>query len=143
MVDIPPERVVAKGRLQPGRIFLIDFDAGRMIPDEEIKSDWTQRQPYGEWLASERVELNDLASDQTVAGLDYDSLLARSQAFGYTVETLQFMLLPMVRELRDPLGSMGNDAALAVMSDKPRMLYDYFNQLFAHVTNPAVDSIRE
>ncbi|MDC0237659.1 glutamate synthase large subunit [Gammaproteobacteria bacterium] len=143
VVDIPPERVVAKGRLQPGRIFLIDFDAGRMIPDEEIKSDWAQRQPYGEWLASERVELNDLASDQTVAGLDYDSLLARSQAFGYTVETLQFMLLPMVRELRDPLGSMGNDAALAVMSDKPRMLYDYFKQLFAQVTNPAVDSIRE
>ena len=143
VVDIPPERVVAKGRLQPGRIFLIDFDAGRMIPDEEIKSDWAQRQPYGEWLASERIELNDLASDQTVPGLEYESLLARSQAFGYTVETLQFMLLPMVRELRDPLGSMGNDAALAVMSDKPRMLYDYFKQLFAQVTNPAVDSIRE
>jgi len=143
VVDIPPERVVEKGRLQPGRIFLIDFEAGRMIPDEEIKSDWAQRQPYGEWLANERIELTDLTLKKPVPGLDADSLLTRSQAFGYTVETLQFMLLPMVRELRDPLGSMGNDAALAVMSDKPRMLYDYFKQLFAQVTNPAVDSIRE
>ena len=143
VVDIPPERVVEKGRLQPGRIFLIDFEAGRMIPDEEIKSDWAQRRPYGEWLADQRIELTDLASEKPVPGLAVDSVLARCQAFGYTVETLQFMLLPMVRELRDPLGSMGNDAALAVMSDKPRMLYDYFKQLFAQVTNPAVDSIRE
>ena len=143
VVDIPPERVVEKGRLQPGRIFLIDFEAGRMIPDEEIKSEWAQRQPYGEWLAKERLELSDLASEEPVPGLEVDSLLPRSQAFGYTVETLEFMLLPMVRELRDPIGSMGNDAALAVMSDKPRMLYDYFKQLFAQVTNPAVDSIRE
>ncbi len=143
VVDIPPERVIEKGRLRPGRIFLIDFEAGRMIPDEEIKSDWAQRQPYGEWLANERIELTDLASTDSAPGLDTDSLLIRSQAFGYTVETLQFMLLPMVRELRDPLGSMGNDAALAIMSEKPRMLYDYFKQLFAQVTNPAVDSIRE
>ena len=142
VVDVDPAKVVAKGRLQPGKIFLIDFDAGRMIPDEEIKAEWARGRPYREWLERRRMDLADLP-DAAAPGLDEATLLPRMQAFGYTAETMQFMLLPLVTELRDPLGSMGNDSALAVMSDKPRMLYDYFKQLFAQVTNPAIDSIRE
>ncbi len=142
VVDVDPATVVAKGRLRPGRIFLIDFEAGRMIPDDEIKTEWAARRPYGEWLSRQRVELAELPPAPP-AGFDKETLLARMQAFGYTAETMQFMLLPLVTELRDPLGSMGNDSALAVMSAQPRMLYDYFKQLFAQVTNPAIDSIRE
>ncbi|WP_081759342.1 glutamate synthase large subunit [Thioalkalivibrio sp. HK1] len=143
VVDIDPARVIEKGRLQPGRMFLIDFKAGRMIPDHEIKSEVAQRHPFGAWLERQRIEVADLPLPSDVPGLDSDRLMARMQAFGYTAETMQFMLLPLVRELRDPLGSMGNDSALAVMSERPRMLYDYFRQLFAQVTNPAIDSIRE
>ena len=142
VVPVPPERVVEKGRLRPGRIFLIDFEQGRLIPDAEIKREWANARPYGEWLARQRLELAELPPAEPVAP-DPARLKARMNAQGYTVETMQIMLLPLVRELRDPLGSMGNDAALAVMSDKPRMLYDYFKQRFAQVTNPAIDSIRE
>ena len=143
VVPVDPERVVEKGRLQPGRMFLIDFEQGRMIPDAEIKGDFARSQPFGQWLEAQRIDLTELEPNQEPHGFDAESLLPRMQAFGYTVETMQFMLLPLVRELRDPLGSMGNDTALAVLSDKPRMLYDYFKQLFAQVTNPAIDSIRE
>ena len=143
VLPVAPERVVEKGRLRPGRLFLIDFEAGRMVPDHEIKADWAKRRPYGEWLARQRLDLADLDGAHDVRGLHEDTLLARMQAFGYTTETMQFMLLDLVRERRDPLGSMGNDAALAVLSDMPRMLYDYFKQRFAQVTNPAIDSIRE
>ena len=142
VVKIAPERVVRKGRLQPGRIFLIDFEQGRMIPDEEIKAEWASARPYADWLEKQRIELDELPPALPPAP-DPASLTARMNAFGYTVETMEIMLQPLVRELRDPLGSMGNDAALAVMSDKPRMLYDYFKQRFAQVTNPAIDSIRE
>ena len=141
-VKVAPERVVRKGRLQPGRIFLIDFEQGRMIPDEEIKAEWASARPYADWLEKQRIELEELPPALPPAP-DPASLTARMNAFGYTVETMEIMLQPLVRELRDPLGSMGNDAALAVMSDKPRMLYDYFKQRFAQVTNPAIDSIRE
>ena len=113
-----------------------------MIPDEELKSDLASRRPYGKWLEEQRIEMTDLPSIAG-KGLNQVTLMPRMQAFGYTQETLQFMLLPMIKELRDPLGSMGNDAALAVMSEKPRMLYDYFKQRFAQVTNPPIDSIRE
>ena len=143
VLDIPPEDVVEKGRLQPGKIFLIDFNEGRMVPDEEIKAEWSAKQPWREWLDEERIDLSDLPVPNEVPSFESETLLQRMQAHGYTSETMQFMLIPMVKELRDPLGSMGNDAALAVMSDKPRMLYDYFKQLFAQVTNPAIDSIRE
>ena len=142
VVRVDPATVVEKGRLQPGRIFLIDFDQGRMIPDEEIKSEWACARPYGDWLEKQRIELDELPAAQAPAP-ESATLNARMNAFGYTVETMQIMLQPLVMELRDPLGSMGNDAALAVMSDKPRMLYDYFKQRFAQVTNPAIDSIRE
>ena len=114
-------------RLQPGKIFLIDFQQGRMIPDEEVKSDLAKKHPYQDWLNNYKISLSDIAP-QKAFGLDSESLMARMQAFGYTQETMQFMLLPMVKELRDPLGSMGNDAALAVVSQKPRMLYDYLSK---------------
>ncbi|MCZ6890545.1 MAG: glutamate synthase large subunit, partial [Gammaproteobacteria bacterium] len=143
VLTVDPASVVEKGRLQPGKIFLIDFEQGRMIPDEEIKSEWANQRPYGEWLQRQRINLEELKPNRKPHGLDPETLMARMQAFGYTQETMQFMLLPLVEDLRDPLGSMGNDAALAVLSDKPRMLYDYFKQLFAQVTNPAIDSIRE
>jgi glutamate synthase domain-containing protein 2/glutamate synthase domain-containing protein 1/glutamate synthase domain-containing protein 3 len=142
VVPVAPERVVSKGRLQPGKIFLIDFEQGRMIPDEELKTDLANRRPYQSWLDEQRLALEEIPL-VVGEGLSRASLTQRMQAFGYTQETMQFMLLPMISELRDPLGSMGNDAALAVMSEKPRMLYDYFKQRFAQVTNPAIDSIRE
>lgn len=142
VVPVDPARVIAKGRLQPGKIFLIDFEQGRMIPDEELKTELASRRPYQQWLDDQRLELAEIPM-VVGEGLTKDSLTQRMQAFGYTQETMQFMLIPMITELRDPLGSMGNDAALAVMSTKPRMLYDYFKQRFAQVTNPAIDSIRE
>ncbi len=143
VLRIEPENVKAKGRLQPGRMFLVDFERGCLIPDEELKRDFASRRPYAQWLNEGRINLNDLEPDEEPHGFDPKTLIERMQAFGYTTETMQFMLLPLVRELRDPIGSMGNDSCLACLSDKPRMLYDYFRQLFAQVTNPAIDSIRE
>src|SRR5215471_16529586 len=143
VVPINPANVKAKGRLEPGRMFLIDFERGRLVPDEEIKNEFASRRPYAEWLDANRIALRDVAAASAEGKLDRDTLLPRLQALGYTIETLHFMLQPMVREHRDPVGSMGNDSTLAVLSDKPRMLYDYFRQLFAQVTNPPIDSIRE
>ena len=141
VLPIKPEKVIKKGRLQPGKMFLIDFDKGKMIPDEEIKSEIVEQSPYELWN-DKIVELETLKTKEDTTSVRED-LIARMRAFGYTTETMQFMLMPLVSELRDPLGSMGNDAALACLSDKPRLLYDYFKQLFAQVTNPAIDSIRE
>ncbi|MCH2059910.1 MAG: glutamate synthase large subunit [Verrucomicrobiales bacterium] len=143
VIPVDPANVRSKGRLQPGRLFLVDFEQGRIVPDGEIKSEFSEQRPYGQWLENQRIDLDDIAAAGEPAGLDEATLLQRMQAFGFTTETMQFMLLPLVNEKRDPLGSMGNDAALACLSDKPRMLYDYFRQLFAQVTNPAIDSIRE
>ncbi|MEX1198015.1 MAG: glutamate synthase large subunit [Pseudohongiellaceae bacterium] len=143
VLEVDPANVKEKGRLQPGRMFLLDFGQGRLIPDAELKSDIANRRPYGEWLDRQRVSLDDLSTESEAHSLDADHVLERMQAFGYTTETMQFMLLPLVTEARDPLGSMGNDSALACLSDKPRLVYDYFKQLFAQVTNPAIDSIRE
>ena len=141
VLPVDSKRVVKKGRLQPGKMFLIDFEKGEMIPDETIKEDIANRNDYLEWNRS-IIDLEELKGN-----VDQDiiepNLIARMRSFGYTTETMQFMLLPLVSELRDPLGSMGNDAALACLSDKPRLLFDYFKQLFAQVTNPAIDSIRE
>jgi len=143
VLPIKPENVKQKGRLQPGKMFLVDFHAGRLIPDEELKMEFARQRPYGEWIEAQKLELSDLPPDHAELHYEPATLLPRMQAFGYTVETMQFMLLPMVVEARDPLGSMGNDAALACLSDKSRMIYDYFKQLFAQVTNPPIDSIRE
>ena len=143
VVDVDAANVKAKGRLQPGRMFLVDFEQGRLIPDEELKEDFATRQPYGDWLSRQRIALNDLHPEAEAHGFNGDTLLERMQAFGFTAETMNFMLLPLIKVQKDPIGSMGNDSCLAVLSDKPRMLYDYFKQLFAQVTNPAIDSIRE
>lgn len=139
---IDPATVIEKGRLQPGRIFLIDFEEKRLIPDEEVKSEMASRYAFRDWINQERISLKDLPAAEAI-GFQEETLLQRMQSFGYTFETNQFMLLPLIRSKKDPIGSMGNDAALACLSDQPRMLYDYFKQLFAQVTNPAIDSIRE
>jgi glutamate synthase (NADPH/NADH) large chain len=143
VLPVDPKIVKEKGRLQPGRMFLVDFEEGRLIPDEELKKSVATKRPYAQWLRNQRIELKELPLSDQSHGFDPDTLLARMQAFGYSTETMQFMLLPLVHEKRDPVGSMGNDSALAVLSDQPRMLYDYFKQLFAQVTNPPIDSIRE
>jgi len=143
VLPVDPSNVLMKGRLQPGKMFLIDFEEGKMVPDEEIKEKIYKTNPYKKWIKEQTVDLEELINKKTKEPNLSDNLIPRMQAFGYTVETMQFMLLPIVRELRDPLGSMGNDAALACLSDKPRLIFDYFKQLFAQVTNPAIDSIRE
>ncbi|NLS98279.1 MAG: glutamate synthase large subunit [Planctomycetaceae bacterium] len=143
VLPLDPFTVKEKGRLQPGKIFLIDFEQGRMIPDGELKGQWARQRPYSQWVQNRRIELKELEPGDDAHGFCPDTLTERMQAHGYTNETLQFMLLPLVQQKRDPVGSMGNDAALACLSDQPRLLYDYFKQLFAQVTNPPIDSIRE
>jgi len=140
---LEPENVKEKGRLQPGRMFLVDFESGRLIPDEELKNDFASQRPYAKWLKEQRIDLNELQPNKEPHGFDSQTLIERMQAFGFTVETMQFMLLPLIKVEKDPIGSMGNDSCLACLSDKPRLIYDYFRQLFAQVTNPAIDSIRE
>ncbi len=148
VLDIEPSNVKLKGRLQPGKMFLVDFEQGRLIPDEELKQSVASARPYGEWLRRQRVELQDVVNDWHQGNGHFDriqgeELLKQMQAFGYTTETMQFMLLPMLNQKKDPIYSMGDDASLACLSDQPRLLYDYFKQLFAQVTNPPIDSIRE
>ena len=150
VVPVEPERVLSKGRLKPGRMFLVDFDRGRIVADAELKSSIARKRPYAEWL-ERRADLADLveaarnngSAPKAQATMGGDDLTRSLQTFGYTAETLRFMLRPLIEELRDPVGSMGNDAALAVLSDQDRPVYDFFKQLFAQVTNPAIDSIRE
>ena len=143
VLPVHPDNVQHKGRLQPGRMFLVDFEQGRIVTDEELKRELSGRRPYGQWLQNQRIELDEVEVESAAPDPGTEALLPRLQAFGYTVETFQFMLLPLVAEKRDPVGSMGNDAALACLSDHSRLPYDYFKQLFAQVTNPAIDSIRE
>ncbi|NQV28514.1 MAG: glutamate synthase subunit alpha, partial [Rhodopirellula sp.] len=143
VIDVDPKNVKTKGRLQPGKMFLVDFEEGRIIADEELKASVASKRPYKAWLNEQSLHLDELPKQESVALYDENELLRRMQAFGYTSETMQFMLMPMLRESRDPIGSMGNDAALACLSDKPRLPYEYFKQLFAQVTNPPIDSIRE
>ncbi len=143
VVDVETDNVKTKGRLRPGKMFLVDFDKGELIDDEAIKSDFAAKNPYQDWLNEQQIHLSEFCCDKEAHGFYPDSLIHRLKAFGYSTETLQFMLLPLVNELRDPVGSMGNDSALACLSDQSRIIYDYFKQLFAQVTNPAIDSIRE
>ncbi|MDA0921105.1 MAG: glutamate synthase-related protein [Planctomycetota bacterium] len=143
VIDVDPANVKTKGRLQPGKMFLVDFEEGRIIADEELKSSVAAKRPYKDWLKEQSLHLEELPKQETAPLYPQKELLSRMQAFGYTSETMQFMLMPMLRESRDPIGSMGNDAALACLSDKPRLPYEYFKQLFAQVTNPPIDSIRE
>lgn len=143
VLDIPPEDIVQKGRLQPGRMFLVDTEQGRIIDDEEIKKAITTERPYREWLTDHQVHLNDLPPAPEVPAPDHDTLLQRQIAFGYTFEDERLILAPMAQNGVEAVGSMGNDTPLAVLSNKPRLLYDYFKQLFAQVTNPPIDCIRE
>jgi glutamate synthase (NADPH/NADH) large chain len=143
VLPVDPAIVKEKGRLQPGRMFLIDFDQGRLIPDEELKSSFAAKRNYQDWLRTGRITLDQLAKAKEWHGFNPDTLLPRMQAFGYTIETMHFMLVPMIQTQVDPIGSMGNDSAIACLSDQPRLVYDYFKQLFAQVTNPSIDSIRE
>lgn len=142
VLDIDPARIVQKGRLQPGRMFLVNFEEGRIVDDAELKSKYSTARPYGEWLAAQRLSLDQLPGVPAV-GLDPASLGERQRLFGYTHEHLREILKPMAESGNEPLGAMGNDAALACLSDKPRLLFDYFKQLFAQVTNPPIDSVRE
>jgi glutamate synthase (NADPH) large chain len=143
VLDIPAEEIVSKGRLQPGRMFLVDTEQGRIIEDEEIKRDICSSLPYRKWLDEHMVYLKDLPDAPAVEPPDHETLLQRQLAFGYSHEDERIILLPMARDGVEAIGSMGNDAALAVLSNKPRLLYDYFKQLFAQVTNPPIDCIRE
>ncbi len=147
VLPVDPARVRSKGRLQPGRIFLVDTEQGRIVSDEEIKRDVCGSQPYGEWLAANLQTLKDIepASPEQIAAEHRDSepLLVRQQAFGYTLEDIRIILHPMATNGEQPLGSMGTDTPLAVLSNRPHLLYNYFKQLFAQVTNPPIDPIRE
>ncbi|MBL8928781.1 MAG: glutamate synthase large subunit [Kineosporiaceae bacterium] len=142
VLDVDPARVVRKGRLQPGRMFLVDTDHGRIVDDEEIKSELAGQYPYDEWLHAGRIFLHDLPEREHVVHTAA-SVTRRQQAFGYTEEELRILLTPMARTGIEPIGSMGTDSPIAVLSQRPRLLFDYFSQLFAQVTNPPLDAIRE
>jgi glutamate synthase (NADPH/NADH) large chain len=143
VLPVDPETVTHKGRLQPGRMFLVDFDQGRIVGDEELKNGIAGRHPFRAWLEEQRIALDHLPLPTNAPGLEEDTILERMRAFGFTLEHLNLILKPMAEDAKEPLGSMGNDAPLAVLSDHPRLIYDYFKQLFAQVTNPPIDSIRE
>ncbi|HEX3206260.1 MAG TPA: glutamate synthase-related protein, partial [Propionibacteriaceae bacterium] len=142
VLDLDPATVVRKGRLQPGRMFLVDLGQHRIISDEEIKTQLAAAAPYGEWLLGGRMLLSDLPDREHVVHT-HASVTRRQQVFGYTEEELRLILAPMASTGVEPLGSMGTDTPLAALSDKPRLLFDYFAQLFAQVTNPPLDAIRE
>ena len=143
VLNIPAENVVTNGRLQPGSMFLVDTEEGRIIPDEEIKQKFITERPYAQWIKEHLVHLEDLPAAPEVPLPDHETLLQRQIAFGYTHEDERIIIAPMARDGVEAIGSMGNDTALAVLSNKPRLLYDYFQQLFAQVTNPPIDCIRE
>ncbi len=143
VLPIKPENVAYKGRLQPGRMLLVDTVQGRIIPDEEIKATLAARQPYGQWLKENQITLDTLPEPPRVYESDLGTLVSRQRAFGYTEEDLRILLAPMAANGEEPLGSMGTDTPLACLSDRPQPLFHYFKQLFAQVTNPAIDPIRE
>ncbi len=143
VLDIPARDVVAKGRLQPGRMFLVDTAQGRIVRDDELKAELAAEHPYADWVARTLVRLEDLPEPTGVIEPDHETVLRRQEVFGYTAEDVRMIIDPMATDATDPMGSMGNDAPLAVLSDRPQLLYSYFKQLFAQVTNPPVDAIRE
>ncbi|MEV4648994.1 glutamate synthase large subunit [Saccharopolyspora sp. NPDC049357] len=142
VLEFEADKVVRKGRLQPGRMFLVDTDAGRIIDDDEIKGELADEYPYQEWLDAGVVRLGDLPERERELP-SHDSLVHRQQVFGYTQEELGVLLQPMATTGAEPIGSMGNDTGFAALSERPRQLFDYFTQLFAQVTNPPLDAIRE
>ncbi len=143
VLDIPPDRIRQRGRLQPGRMFLVSMEEGRIIGDEELKRKLSRRHPYGAWLRENRVSLDDLPEAPAVAPPDKGELTRQQRAFGYTGEELRLLTTPMAASAYEAIGSMGNDTPLAVLSEKNQLLFNYFKQLFAQVTNPPLDAIRE
>ena len=142
VLDLDPSTIVRKGRLQPGRMFLVDTVAGRIIEDDEVKADLAAAAPYGDWLNAGLVHLEQLPEREHIVHTP-ESVARRQQTFGYTEEDLRVILEPMARTAAEPIGSMGTDTPVAVLSTRPRLVFDYFQQLFAQVTNPPLDSIRE
>jgi hypothetical protein len=142
IVDIDPANVEYKGRLEPGRMFLVDMEAGRIIPDEEIKQQIATQKPYGDWLAENLLSLSDLPKP-SVPAAGIDTLLERQRLFGYTMEDQDMIIAPMAETAIEATSAMGVDTPLAVLTEKPQLLYNYFKQLFAQVTNPPLDGIRE
>lgn len=143
VLDIPPENVLVKERLRPGRMLLVDTEEGRIVSDEELKHRIATEHPYRQWLDEYLVSLEDLPPAPEVPEPDHETVLQRQQAFGYTFEEFDKILEPMAKNGVEAVGAMGNDAPLAVLSEKPQLLYNYFKQLFAQVTNPPIDAIRE
>ena len=143
VLDIPPEQIVRKGRLQPGRMFLVDTSQKRLVPDQELKERLAREKPYGEWLEEYLVRLDQLPKPPRVIEPDHETVLRRQEVFGYTSEDVKILITPMATDGTEPIGSMGTDTPLAVLSEKPQLLFSYFKQLFAQVTNPPVDAIRE
>ena len=142
VLDVAPENIASKGRLQPGRMFLVDIEEGRIIEDGEIKDQLANAAPYGEYLHAGKVRLEELPAREHIV-YPHSSVVRRQRAFGYTEEELRIIVTPMARNGAEPLGSMGTDSPIAALSNKSRLLYDYFAQLFAQVTNPPLDAIRE
>ncbi|WP_229075785.1 glutamate synthase large subunit [Actinoplanes sp. DH11] len=142
VIDFEPGQVVAKGRLQPGKMFLVDTEAGRIVHDAEIKAELAAAEPYADWLHAGLIELGDLPARKHVI-YTHDSVTRRQQVFGYSEEELKILVAPMARTGAEPLGSMGTDTPISPLSTRPRLLFDYFHQLFAQVTNPPLDAIRE
>ncbi len=143
VLDIPPDRILQKGRLQPGRMFLIDTEEKRIVADEEIKGKISSEHPYELWLKENLISIENLPEPPHIPETDHNSVFHRQEAFGYSFEDLRIILTPMAKNGVEAIGSMGNDAPLAVLSDKSQLLYNYFKQLFAQVTNPPIDAIRE
>ncbi len=143
VLDVAPSEVVTKARLMPGRMFLVDTVQGRIIDDVELKQELASEKPYGRWLKSNQLHLTRLDLVPMVSPMQGDDLLTHQRAYGYSVEDLKVVLGPMAQQGMEPIGSMGNDASLAVLSDQPQLLFNYFKQLFAQVTNPPIDPIRE
>ncbi len=142
VLDIPAENIARKGRLQPGKMFLVDIEAGRIIEDDEIKDQLANAAPYGDWLHAGIVRLNELPAREHIV-YPHSSVVRRQRAFGYTEEDLRILITPMAKNAMEPLGSMGTDTPIAALSEKSRLIFDYFSQLFAQVTNPPLDAIRE
>ncbi|MFP4363164.1 MAG: glutamate synthase large subunit [Spirochaetia bacterium] len=143
VLEIDPANVAVKGRLTPGKMFLVDFEEGRIIDDTTLKKRIATQKPYGRWLLDQRISLSEIQSADDEHGFQPQTLSERLKMFGYTTEHLNLILAPMAENHKEPLGSMGNDSPLACLSQRPKLIYDYFKQLFAQVTNPPIDSIRE
>jgi glutamate synthase (NADPH/NADH) large chain len=143
VLDLAPERILHKGRLQPGRLFYVDTSEGRIVPDDELKERIAKQHPYREWLERYALELRHLPKPAKVHAPDHETVLRRQEVFGYTAEDVKMIITPMASTGAEPIGSMGTDTPLAVLSEKPQPLFDYFKQLFAQVTNPPVDALRE